>query len=231
MPTISDELARQYARDNRAAADISRLVAAARVPGTRIPPAGVWAGIRRVLEGQLTFCPPYTRGGDAQVLGWCLRHRPGSFTLLADAVTGTGPVVEPDEGWSDGRDYRLPGGEASALGYLADAASMTGWERRGTMIAGRLVVAAVRLRVVPARLSGDELARIRKGEPCGQVIPGLTRTLRSAVVSWPGDPAVTAHAVLARPGGQLFGLADEDVAPGLVDHLAGLRHSRGVAWG
>jgi hypothetical protein len=210
--TLSDATARQYARHDGAATCITLLLARG------VHPAAMWAGIRKILQGQVDFDPPYTPAGDAQVLAWLLRNLPGPFTAVAAAITGRDIRVEPDH--DSEREYRLPGGEAIALAVL-DSDALRGWERRGLMMAGALPVARVRLRLVPSRLpggwDGDDFALIRKGEPCGAVLPGLTRTCQTAITGWPRDPAVTGHAILTT--GLRFGFADEDVTADLIRHL------------
>ena len=213
---ITDPVELAWTRTDYAAHAVDRLLTA------RMPPGETWAAIRRVLRAHAGMDPPATAAGAAQVVAWLLRHRPGSFTAFLAAVTGVparAPTVEGTE-----REYRLSGAESIALRVL-DIDTLRGWERTAILAAGAMAAATVRLRVVPARIGGwdgEAFTRIRAGEPCGAVIPGLVRAGRSAQSWWPTWPPVTAHAVLQAAAGGPFGFADEQVTPDLIRYLAGL---------
>ena len=200
----------------RAARDCAAAIAA------YTPPVARRSMIRQILAEQLGW--DMTRPGwPADMLGFLLREVPVPFTLMAARLTGETPRVEPD-GPTEGAERRCTGAEAQALAVL-DTGALWLWERAGTMILGRTVAGQVRLRLAPARIpggwDGDELARIRKGEPCGQVIPGLVRALRAGRVHWPAAPAVDGGALLQRATGTPFGFADEQIGPALIERLAG----------
>lgn len=186
------------------------------------PPVARLSGCRHILAEQLGW-DMTGRGWAAELLGFLLAHRAGPATWLVHRLTGERPEIETIEGSE--QEYRLPGGELDSLAVL-DEAGLYGWERRGLMLAGTTVAAEVRLRLVPARLpggwDGDDFAMIRKGVPCGEVIPGLTRTCRRGRVHWPEDPSATGAAVLTRPDGTAFGFANERFSRGLCARLAGL---------
>jgi hypothetical protein len=155
----------------------------------------------------------------ADLLAWLAVNRPGPFTWTMIRLTGEAPRLETIPGSEHER--RATGAEAAALGVL-DQAGLWIWERTALLLMGTTIAAEVSLRVQPARLGDDELARIRKGEPCGQVIPGLVRASRAGKSAWPADPAVTSAAVLQRPTGTPFGFAGELVTAGLCARLSGV---------
>lgn len=178
------------------------------------------SGIRHILLRQLDMDLYHGPASTAMMLGWLLAHRAGPLTRAVAALAG-GPVrIEADP--ASERVYRLTAAEAADLG-IADGDAAEGWERRGLMLAGGTVAAAVRLRLVPALLGGMDgpvMRRIRAGEPCGQVLPGLCRAGRTSRVHAGGDdPAVTAGAVLASVGHR-FGFAGEEITAQLVKQLA-----------
>jgi hypothetical protein len=216
LPVIAEPVALSWARTDYTAHAVDRLLAA---PHTN--PADAWAAIRRVLHDHAGLRPPHTAAGDAQVLAWLLRHRPGPFTPLLAAITGrdiTTVQLEP----ADGIDYTLTGEESIRLRVL-DTAALRGWGRSALLMAGDLLCARVRLRIVPARTGGPDsvpMKRLRAGEPCGTVFPGLVRTGRDAQSWWPAWPPVTASAVLQSPVAEPFGLADEQVTPDLLTWLS-----------
>jgi hypothetical protein len=185
------------------------------------PPVAKLSGLRHVLADQLSM-DLAGRGWPADVLGFLFRHRPGPFTLTLHRLTGIAPRVEPIDGSETER--RLTGAEAETLNVL-DTAGLWCWERRGLMLVGTTVAAEVTLRIVPARIGGwdgQPMARIRKGEPCGQVIPGLARIGRAGTATWPADPAVLGGAVLTSAAGIPFGFAGERGTAGLIQRLAGM---------
>lgn len=215
---LSDAAARQQARQDRALADVEEVIRCG-ISG-RTPPVAVASGIRRILYEQLGM--DLRHGGPAaaaMMAGWLLRHRPGPFTAAVQALAG-GPVrIEQDPGSE--RVCQLPAAAAVALGRDPDA-ELDCWERRGLMIAAGTVACAVRLRVVPALaggMDGPVMRRIRAGEPCGRVLPGLARAARHARVHAGDDPAVTAGATL-RVVGHAFGFADEEVTGQLAKQLS-----------
>lgn len=200
----------------RAAADVEAVLAACTPPVARI------SAVRSILVGQLSY-DMAARGWAAELVGFLLRHRPGSFTWALMRLTGEQARVDPVEGSEAER--RATGAEAEALGVL-DEAGLWVWERRGLLMLGTTVAAEVHLRVLPARLpdgwDGDALSAIRKGQPAGLVIPHLTRQQRTGVTAWPADPAVLGAAVLhGGPEQVAFGLAGERVSKALVARLLG----------
>jgi hypothetical protein len=184
------------------------------------PPVAKMSGLRHILSDRLSM-DMNSRGWPADVLGFLFRHRPGPFTLTMHRLTGIAPRVEPIDP-ADGTERRLTGAEAETLGVL-DTAGLWCWERRGLMMIGTTIAAEVSIRLVPARIGGwdgQPLARIRKGEPCGQVIPGLARIGRAGTATWPADPAALGAAVLTSAAGRPFGFAGERVTAGLIARLA-----------
>lgn len=199
-------------RHDRAVTDAGRLLA------SPSPPAAVLSGIRHVLADQLSLDLDRGPAGTALLLAWLLRHRPGPFTPAAARLAGADVIVIP--GGDRGRERRLTGAEATGLG-ICDMEGLRCWERDGLMVTATLTVAAVRLVVVPARIGGwdgEPFARIRGGEPCGQVLPGLSRCGRRAFCAWPEDPAVTASAALRNSTG--IGWCSEQVTGDFIRHLA-----------
>jgi len=199
-----------------AAADIEEVLAACTPPVARI------SAIRSILAEQLG-CDMAARGWAAELTGFLLRHRSGSFTWALMRLTGERARVDPIEGSEAER--RATGAEAAALG-VPDEAGLRVWERRGLLMLGTTVAAEVHLRVMPARLpdgwDGDALAAIRKGQPCGLVIPGITRHGRAGQVTWPADPAALGSAVLrGGPDQVAFGLSGERVGKGLIGRMLG----------
>jgi hypothetical protein len=202
------------ARVAAAAADVEHVLAG------HSPPVAKLSAIRQLLDEQLGL-DMHAPGWPALLLGFLFRHRPGPFTWSLIRLTGQRPRVEPLEP-PGGTLRRVTGSEAETLG-VADTAALTIWERHGLMLLGRDVAAEVRLRVVPSRVGDAAMARIMAGEPCGEVIRGLTRRDRASAVAWPAEPPVTGSAVLAGPAGQPFGLAGEQCTPWLISRLASPR--------
>lgn len=198
--------------------------------------ASAAAGIEQVLAehtaplARLTRCRMILAGlGEdmtgrdwpARLLAFLFRFRAGPFTLAVHRLTGERPVVETIPGTE--REYRLTAAELHALAVIAED-DLYGWERWGWMRVGGLDVAKVWLRIVPARIGGwdsDAFTRIRKGEPCGQVLPGLTRADRGGTSVWPCDPAVIGAASLRTVTGTPFGFAGEQVTAALCGRLSG----------
>lgn len=210
---LSDMAAARYA-SMPALGDIDRLLAS----GT--PPPAVLSGLRHILGEQLGITTPPGPAGVADMIRWLLRLRPGPFTPLAAALAGEPARIETIPG--SGRERRLTAAEASRL-RLPGRTRLTGWERSGLMIAGTTICAEVRLLIAPRLLGDDEaLALIRKGQPCGTVLPGLIRAQTRAVLAWPGDPAVTGHADLLTAAGRPFGQAAERVTAALCRRVAEL---------
>ncbi len=202
----------------RAAADVEAALA------SPAPPVARLAEIRHLLAEQLGY-DMNARGWAATVLAFLFRHRPGPFTWALMRLTGETARVDP-VGDPDGIERRVTGAEAVALGVL-DEPGLWIWERSGLLMLGATVAAEVRLRVLPARLpegwDGDAIAAIRKGQPCGLVIPDITRHDRAGAATWPGDPAALGGAVLhGGPDQVTFGLSGERVTRGLATRLAGL---------
>jgi hypothetical protein len=215
LPVTADPVALSWARTDYAAHMVDRLLAA-----PPHDPADAWAAIRRILHDHAAFTPPDTAAGHGQVLAWLLRHRPGPFTPFLAAVTGSEITAEPLPP-AEGTEYRLDGDESVRL-HVLDVDALRGWGRHALLRAGELICARVRLRVVPARVGGEAMSRLRDGEPCGAVIPGLVRADRDAQSWWPAWPPVTAGAVLQNAAGGPFGFADEQLTPALLTHLASL---------
>jgi hypothetical protein len=187
-----------------------------------LKPGDMWTVIRRIIKDHARLAPPRTPAGEAQVAAWLLRHRPGAFTTLLAAITGETVEARPQEGTD--REYTLSGTEAVGLRVL-DVADLHGWRRTSLLTAGHLACAAAELRLLPSRIGGwdgPDFERIRKGDPCGAVIPNLLRADRSAVSWWPTWPPVTAHAMLLSATGGPIGYADEKITPDLIAHLAAL---------
>jgi hypothetical protein len=199
-------------RITAAAADCDAILAA------HSPPVAKLSCLRGILAEQLDM-DMTGPGWPARLLGFLARHRPGPFTWTMIRLTGETPRIDTIPGSE--RERRATGAEADALAVL-DEAGLWVWERRGLLTLGTTIAAEVSLRVLPARLADEEMARIRKGEPCGQVIPGLVRAHRGGVTAWPADPAVVSAAVLQRPTGRPFGFAGELVTAGVCGRLAGL---------
>jgi hypothetical protein len=193
-----------------AAADCETVLAA------HSPPVAKLSCLRGILAEQLDMDMHGPRW-PADLLGWLARNRPGPFTWTMIRLTGEPPKIETVPGSEQER--LVTEKEAAALG-VADEPDLWVWERTGLLKLGTTIAANVTLRVLPSRVGDDELSRMRKGEPCGQVIPGLIRTDRAGKVVWPGDPAVRSAAVLQRPGGP-FGFAGELVTAELCRRLAG----------
>lgn len=195
-------------------ADIERLITAADTP-----PAAIWSGLHQILYEQNGIETGKNPGGVADLIHWLLKLRTGPFTALAEALTGAPARVDPFD--PDGHWRTLTGAEASLLGVPPDE-PLSCWERTGLLVAGTTVTAEVRLVVVPELAGDDEaVALIRKGAPCGAVLPGLTRLFRTARACWPADPAVTASAAL-HTRGQGFGFAAERVTSCFVSRVADL---------
>lgn len=193
--------------------DIEQLITAADVP-----PAAILSGLRSVMAERQGIDTSPDPAGVADLLHWLLKQRTGPFTALAEALTGCPARVDP---FDPGGTWRtLTAAEAGMLG--TDPASPAAcWERTGLLSAGTTIAAEVRLVLVPALAGDDEAVElIRKGAPCGAVLPGLTRLLRTARC-WPADPPVTASAVL-HTRGTAFGFAGERVTAGLVSRVAEL---------
>jgi hypothetical protein len=199
-------------RITAAAADCDAILAA------HSPPVAKLSCLRGILAEQLDM-DMTGPGWAARLLGFLARNRPGPFTWTMIRLTGETPRIDTIPGSE--RERRATGAEAAALNVL-DEAGLWVWERRGLLTLGTTIAAEVSLRVLPARLTDEEMARIRKGEPAGMVIPGLVRAQRDGKVTWPGDPAVRSHAVLQRPTGRPFGFASERTTAGLCGRLAGL---------
>ena len=198
--------------------DISLVEAADAALAAHTPPIARMSAIRSLLSERagMNVC---RRGWPADVLGWLLAaRRPFAWALLQ--LTGEIPRVEPIDGSEAER--RLSETEATALGVV-DEDSLWCWERRGLLRVGTTIAAEVQLRVVPARIGGwdgEEVALLKKGLPCDEVVPGLVRADRQGKVSWPADPAVLGAAVLRTATGTAFGFTEERVTAGLVSRLA-----------
>lgn len=200
-------------RAARAARDCDAILAAARAM-----PAFKLSRLRSILAEQcdMDMTGP---GWPAGVLGFLLAYRAGPFSRVLQRLTGEVLRVE----WIDLAEVKrtLTGGEVLALG-VRDHAESHMWERRGLLHLGAMVAAEISLRVVPARIGGwegEEMALIRKGIPCEQVVHGLTRAVRHAEIRWPAEPAVTGSAVLRDPAGIPFGFTAEQVTKDLIGAL------------
>jgi hypothetical protein len=184
--------------------------------GSGTPPPAVLSGLRSLLYEHAGYETSQDPKGVTDLLGHLLRLRPGPFTALADAITGTGTrvdrIAEPAE-------RRITGAQAEQLG-VPDSPTLTCVYMRGFMMAGTTVVAEVELDICPAQIGDDEAVElIRKGVPCGAVLPGLTREYRRALECWPMDPALVSRAILHRDG-RRFGFAAERVDAGFIRRIA-----------
>ena len=181
-------------RQVQAAADAERVLACLS------PPVAKLSCLRQICRDQLDM-DMTSPGWPARLLGWLAQTRTGPFTWTMIRLTGKPPVIETIPGSE--RERRATGPEAAVLGagWI--------WERAGRLVLGGTAAAEVSLRLRPDLLGSDEMARIAKGEPCGQVIPGLARTARTGQACWPGDPAVRSAATLTRPSAGPFGFAGE----------------------
>jgi hypothetical protein len=202
-------------RATRAARDCHALLE------TPSPAAAKLSGLQSILAEQcdMNMTGP---GWPAIVLGFLLTYRPGPFTWVLQRLTGKVPRVEPID--PSGATRMLTGPEALALA-VRDPAEHYLWERRGLMLLGTTVAAEVSLRVVPTRIGGwegEEMALIRKGIPCGQVIRDLTRAVQQAETHWPAAPAVTGSAVLRDAAAIPFGFAGEQVTKDLIQWFTGV---------
>ena len=189
-----------------------------RVLAGHSPPVAKLSCIRGILAEQLDM-DMTGPAWPAELLGFLARVRTGPFTWTMIRLTGQAPRIETVPGSE--RERRATGAEAAALAVTGEAGLWV-WERTGLLQLGTTIAAEVSLRVLPSRLGPDELARIRKGEPCGQVIPGLVRASRDGRVTWPRDPSVRSRAVLQRPAGEPFGFAGELVTAEACRRMAGL---------
>lgn len=208
---LSDLIAAQQAMPGLD--DIRRLLESA------TPPPAVLSGLRHILAEQMGICTAPDAAGTADLLRWLLRLRPGPVTPLAERLAGRPARVETIPGSE--QDRQLTAGEALRLG-LRGPGRPGCWERSGLMIAGTTVIARVRLVIVPDQVGDDEaIALIRKGAPCGTVLPGLARLWRQAAVCWPADPAVVSKAVLHTEGCG-FGFAGERFTAGFTARVADL---------
>lgn len=216
MPARDPEVA--IALDQRAARAAPDCDALLEAP---FPVAAKLSGLRSILAEQcnMNMTGP---GWPAILLGFLLAYRAGPFTWVLQRLTGEVPRVEPI-GLSE-VTRMLTGAEALALG-VRDPAEHHLWERRGLILLGTTVAGGVDLRLVPARIGGwegEEMALIRKGVPCGQVIRDLTHAVRQAETRWPAGPAVTGSAVLRDAAAIPFGFAAEHVTENLIQWFAGL---------
>lgn len=198
--------------------DIGLVEAADAALAAHTPPIARMSAIRSLLSERagMDVC---RRGWPADVLGWLLAARPGPFAWALLQLTGEIPRVEPIGGSEAER--RLSETEATALGVV-DEDSLWCWERRGVLRVGATIASEMHLRVVPARIGGwdgEELALLKMGVPCDEVVPGLVRAGRQGKVSWPADPAVLGTAVLRTAPGTAFGFTEERVTAGLVRRL------------
>jgi hypothetical protein len=206
-------MSHSYLKSMPALAVIDRLITSG------APPPAILSGLRSVLYERLGIETPQTPAGVAGLLGHLLKLRPGPFTPVVGALTGETVRVDTIDGTEE--DRRLTGAEARDLGVPDDDA-LPCFGRHGLMMAGTTVAARVQLIISPGQVGDDEaVALIRKGIPCGAVLPGLTRVWRKARPLWPADPAVTARAVLHQDG-RRFGFAAEHLTAGLVARLAEL---------
>jgi hypothetical protein len=193
------------------------LTLADRLLASGSPPAAIIAGLRDIMLDRLDVTVSTGPGGTAWLLTWLLRHRPGPFTPVIAAVTGCEVRAETIPG-SDG-EHRLTGAQAVALNVL-DLASSAGWGRRAFQVAGTTVASETELILLPSRVGKEALDRIKDGEPCGQVIPGLVRAGRLSRACWPGDPAVLGGATL-QVAGRGIGLARERITAELIRRVTG----------
>jgi hypothetical protein len=190
------------------------LLAAAARPGGP-PPAAVAAGLRHILLDRLDLTVPAPPDGTAWLLAWLLRNRTQPFTPVLRALTGCEIRAETIPGSDGGR--RLTGAQAVALNVL-DEAGFAGWTRRAYQVGGTTICSETELILLPSRIGGPEMDRIKAGEPCGRVIPGLVRTSRLGRDCWPADPAVLGGALL-QVAGRGIGLSRERVTAELIKRI------------